>query len=372
MKIRVTQTDIARVAGVHNTTVSLSLRNSRLIPDETRKRIQAIAMEMGYCPDPALRALVAYRNSRRSKRELGTLAYVTNWDSKFGWRDLPGHAQYFAGAQRKAAEAGYQLEHLWLGEPGMTQRRLGDMLVHRGISGVLLASHRSACDNLSGLEWPRFSVIKIGAHPHAPAAHRVTEDYGDALRLAMRQVAGAGYRRVGFVLSAECDDATDQAWSTGFFAEQSRHRARDRVPLFLLRNATPLLPGEFRPAAAEEALALEDWYQEHRPDVILGLGPEIPARLEQLGLAVPDDAAYIDLALHKPEGQLAGVQPNCERVGELAVELLAAQLLQNNFGLPALPTVTSVSGTWCPGGSLPIAAESRRSELSRGTPVRCA
>jgi LacI family transcriptional regulator len=128
MRQRVTQSDVARVAGVHNTTVSLSLRNCHSIPEATRKRIQAIADEMGYYPDPTLQALVAYRKGRLSSRFKETLAYVTNWETRFGWRALPEHERAYVGAQRKAAELGYKLEHFWLGEPGMSERRMGDVL----------------------------------------------------------------------------------------------------------------------------------------------------------------------------------------------------------------------------------------------------
>jgi LacI family transcriptional regulator len=362
----VTQTDVARVAGVHNTTVSLALRNSPLIPAETRKRIRAVAAEMGYCPDPALRALVAYRNSRRDKHQFSTLAYVTNWESKWGWQDLPAQAQLFAGAQRRATEIGFQLEHLWLGEPGMSQRRLSDMLLHRGITGVLLASHRPGREDLSGIDWSRLSAVKIGSYPQVPAVSRVVEDCGERLRLALRQAAGAGYRRIGFVLHPDRDNEVEQAWSTAFYAEQCRMQSCDRIPLFNLPDSEQL-GRPFQTARRPGSAMIEDWFQEHRPDVILGLGPNVASRLEQEGLALPDDVAYIDLELDKPDGRIAGIQPNCDTVGALAVDLLSSQLQQNMLGLPLLPTVTAVGGTWCPGASLPNATDARR-----GAPARCA
>jgi LacI family transcriptional regulator len=47
-------------------------------------------------------------------------------------------------------------------------------------------------------------------------------------------------------------------------------------------------------------------------------------------------------------------------VGEVAVEILVGQLQQHSYGLPALPTITMVEGTWRDGDSLPqrIAARS--------------
>jgi len=40
--------DVARAAGVHQTTVSLALRNHASIPAATRERIKAAAAELGY------------------------------------------------------------------------------------------------------------------------------------------------------------------------------------------------------------------------------------------------------------------------------------------------------------------------------------
>jgi LacI family transcriptional regulator len=372
MKIRITQADIARAAGVHNTTVSLCLRNSRLIPNATRQRIQALAQKMGYCPDPALRALVAYRNSMRTKRELGTLAFVTNWETKWGWRDLPGHASFFAGAQRKAEEIGYQLVHLWLGEEGMSQRRLSAMLLHRGINGVLLAAHRPGCDDLSGIDWSRLGAIKFGSHPHAPAVSSVSEDYGAVIRLAMKQLAAGGYCRIGFVLRRGWDDGVDQAWSTAFLAEQARLRVGDHVPMYFLRDEPGEVSDRSWPADNYDSLTLDDWLREYRPEVILGLNREIPDLLAQFGSSVPHDVAYADLGLEKPDGQIAGVQPHCERIGELAVELLADQLVQNKFGPPPAPTVTLVGGVWHSGLTLPAICGSTPDEMARATPARCA
>ena len=353
MKVRVTQIDIARVAGVHNTTVSLSLRNSRLIPDATRKRIQAIAGEMGYSPDPALRALAAYRNSRRPMPHANTIAYITDWETKWGWRDQPWHEKYFLGAQRKAAEIGYPIEHFWLGEAGMSQKRLSCMLLHRGITGVVLATHRM-CGGLSDIDWSRLSAVKIGCFPQVPALNQVAVDHGSVVNLSMQRVLSAGCKRVGLVMSRCWDDLFNQAWSKAFFAEQYVIPARDRLPILPLGSSRDDLPSNnANQGRADDTRAFARWYRDYRPDAIVGLAPQVLAHVERLGLVVPRDVAYADLFLDHPGDELAGVCQNCERVGELAVELLAGQLQQNVFGVPAVATTTSVAGAWSDGASLP-------------------
>jgi hypothetical protein len=72
-----------------------------------------------------------------------------------------------------------------------------------------------------------------------------------------------------------------------------------------------------------------------------------------LGLRVPHDFAFIDLLHDGADSTLAGVRQNCERAGEVAVELLIHQLQQNLRGLPDAPTTTLVESGWCDGASMP-------------------
>ena len=191
--------EIAKRAGVHVTTVSLALRNHPSLPEATRERLRKLAESMGYKPDPGLRALMNYRRNLRQRREVQTLAYVTNWDSRWVWKEFPAHVQFFEGASQRAQELGYALEHFWLGEPLLSERRLGDILYARGIAGVVLASQRFDKDGPLDFDWTRFAAVKIDYFPHEPQLHIVTNDQRSILRLATRQVLAAGYKRVGLV-----------------------------------------------------------------------------------------------------------------------------------------------------------------------------
>lgn len=355
VKTRVTQGDVARAAGVHNTTVSLALRNSPRIPPATRERIRTIARALGYCPDPALQALVAYRNTCRTRRNGEILAYVTNWETPWGWNRLPAEEQHYAAAKRKAAELGYHLEHLWLGESGMNRRRLDGVLLHRGIRGVLFAASRAVCEDLSDLNWSRLCAVRIGSFPQLPALHQITVDPVSVVRLAVRQVLFAGYRRIGLVLPHRWDKLTDQVWSAAFHAEQYRCHLKDVLPVLRLQCPVGDQPADaFSPHdAANDAASLLRWHRQYHPEVVLGPVPAMLDHLRHSGFVVPGDFAYADLQLREPGPATAGVWVNHGKVGELAVEMLAGQLQQNALGLPAVTTVTSVGGAWCDGASLP-------------------
>ncbi|HVU25849.1 MAG TPA: LacI family DNA-binding transcriptional regulator [Opitutus sp.] len=352
MNRRVTMTDVAKRAGVHYTTVSLALRNHPSLPVATRERLRALAEEMGYRPDPVLHALIDYRGKLKPRRNITTLAYVTNWDSRWGWKQAWPHPEFFGGAEQRATDLGYQLEHFWLGEPGLTHQRLSDVLHTRGITGLIIASHRYEIDRALRFKWQNFSAVKIDFFPHEPALHAVTNDQRAVIRLAVRRVLAAGYRRIGFVMHRLWDHGVDLAWSAGFLGEQQTIPPAERIPIFKFPDSLPLDTSTHLDHLAPRA-PFEAWLRRHRPDVLISTAAFVQPHLEALGISVPRDLGFADILLDRFEGQTAGVRQNCRRVGELAVEILAGQLQQHAFGVPQFPTATLVEGTWFDGASLP-------------------
>lgn len=350
--------DVAKQAGVHVTTVSLALRNHPSLPVATRQRLRELAEKMGYQPDPALCSLVAYRRGARPRKDKPVIAYVTHWDTRWGWKEAAAHAEFFSGASAKASDLGYQLEHFWLGEPGLTHQRMSDILYSRGITGVILASHRREVDVPLRFDWPRFSAVKIDVLPHDPELHHVTNDQRAIAQLAMRRAVRAGYRRIGFVIHAAWDEALDLAWSAGFLAEQQKLPPHERIPVFRFPDPLP---------RADEVIALDEyyrvprapfeaWFREHRPDALISKRSFVQPRLDDLGVSIPRDLGFVDIFLENFDGTTAGVRQNNSTVGAQAVEILVGQLHQHKFGLPAFPTATLVEGTWFDGASLPARA----------------
>ncbi|MGH7996297.1 MAG: LacI family DNA-binding transcriptional regulator [Opitutaceae bacterium] len=339
---RITLADIARQAGVHVTTVSLAMRNHPRLPEDTRRRIQAIAQELGYVPDPYLRALVAYRGRTTPRKNPPTLAYVTNWNTRWGWKRVTAHPDFFSGALAKANELGFNLDHFWMREPGLTHGRLSAILRARGITGLIIASHVREIDVALHFEWEKFSAVKIDYFPHQPQLHNVTNNQLQVIRLAMQKVIEAGYRRIGFVMDQGWDITVDRLWSAGFHWEQSRLRLADRIPPYMI----------------PESKSFESWYWRHRPQVIISKREFVVPELRTLGQRAPKDVAFVDLFLEDSSGAVAGIRQNHDTVGALAVEILAGQLQHNKFGVPAIPTTTYVEGTWFDGASCPTPAGS--------------
>jgi LacI family transcriptional regulator len=352
---RTTLADIAQKAGVHVTTVSLALRNHPRLPAATRARLQALAKELGYVPDPFLRALVTYRSALRTERRRPTLGYVTNWTTRWGWRKVTAHPDFFEGAREAAEALGYQLEHFWIHEPGLTHSRLSRILSTRGINGLILASHgREMGDNIS-FDWNSFSAVKIDYFPHKPELHNVTNDQSSIVRTAVRKVLAAGYRRIGFVMHRGWDHAVDHQWIAGFLCEQQCIPHRERIPMHIFPDPEPmdLWFNEGKSDVTPEPGPFDNWLGRYRPEVLISKASFILPHLGRKGWRVPRDVAFVDVFLEDFTGQTAGMRQNHRVVGAVAAEMLAGQLQHNKFGVPDIPNTTYVEGTWFDGKSCP-------------------
>jgi LacI family transcriptional regulator len=358
---RVTLADIALKAEVHVTTVSLALRNHPRLPETTRRRIQALAQKMGYTPDPLLRALVAYRGGVIQRRNTPTLAYITNWATRWGWKKVTAHPDFYAGALEKANELGYKLDHFWMREEGMSQKRLSQILYSRGINGLIIASHGREMGDALSFEWENFSSVKIDYFPHQPALHNVTNNQCDIARLAMQKVITAGYRRIGFVMHRGWDHAVDHLWTAGYLCEQQVLAPQERIPAHLFPEPEPVERwlNESKSKVLPEPAAFEAWFNTYRPEVVISKASFVLPLFKKMGLCVPRDVAFVDVFLGDTQGATAGVWQNHTTVGALAVEILAGQLQHNKFGVPKIPTTTYVEGTWHDGATCPPARLNR-------------
>jgi len=345
---RVTLADVASRCGVHVTTVSLALRNSPRLPAATRERIHEAARTLGYKPDPWLRALASYRRHAAPHRHVPTLAYVTNWNSRWGWKTVTAHPNFFEGASKAATDLGFHLEHFWMRENGLTHGRLSQILTARGIQGVIIASHVREIDEALRLDWSRFSAVKIDYFPHQPALPNVTNNQLQIVRLATQKVIAAGYRRIGFVMDEGWDITVDRLWSAGFLWEQQSLTPNERIPPYLFPQSE----------------SLEGWIRKHRPEVLISKREFVEPVLKKLSWRVPQDIAFADIFLDDCSGKTAGVRQNHETVGALAVEMLAGFLQHNKRGVPIIPTTTYVEGTWFSGASLPAGPAGRTDGVS--------
>lgn len=330
---RVLIKDVAKRAGVHAATVSRALRDDARIRVEVRKRIRKLATEMGYRPDPHLRALAKYRSKTLGGEYRGLLAWVTNAARRDGWRHNEKLA-YFEGAKRRAAELGYDIDLFWTGERGMTPERLKQILLARGIRGVLLPPPEPGMKRVE-LDWTELAVVSFGCSRVTPRLHSIHCHHYRAMEAVLAELWSLGYRRPGLALRQSVDASVDGAWSAAYlrFVRDSGRR----LP-------TPLIN------AAWGRTELLDWYRNARPDVVVTELHEALGWLRAGGVVVPDACGFAMCARHPEHADCAGIDENSAVTGVAAVDLLTSLVERGEFGVPCYPQNVLIEGAWSPIG----------------------
>jgi len=331
---RVTQQQVAEVAGVHRTTVSLALKNHPGIPAATRERVRAAAEKLGYAPDPMLMALTAYRTSRRPHAFRGLLAWLTNH----------GEHSHFVkvheGARMRARELGYELESVELRAEGMSPRRVEAILRAKNVRGLILCPQKTPTE-ITDFAWEHFSAVMIGHSLLKPQFHTVVSMQYHAMLTVLKKARSRGYERIGLVLNPEQDTKADRLFLAGFLVEHfGPGGMRLLPPFFTVRGGVP------------EPAAFMAWWRKHRPDAIVTGNARLLEFLGDRGLRAPADLGVACVALPREQGDMAGVYESFTEVGRVAVDHVASMVSRGEKGVPVAPLRIGVEGQWHEGSSL--------------------
>lgn len=334
--------DIADRTGFGRSTISLALRNHPSLPEATRAKIRAAAEALGYRPNPLVAALMTQlRDKRRVRQE--RIALVCRFAQTMTKRRSTDtfYPVLYDAIRRHAGAQGFGIDEFYLGKEPMPDARLSQILVSRGIHGVLFFPGAERPDQeYPALDWRHFATVLIGFNTTRENLHQVASDYTYDIDLALQHARAAGAGRIGFAVTQRVSRATNHAWASRFLLHQHAVRVKDRVPLFLSEE-------DQVPAAK-----LAAWYRRHRPEVVLVAGEEVRGALLADGVAVPGEVRLINL-VQRGEKDLAGIDPHTGEVGRAAIELLASLLRANQLGQPDFPRTIAIKGHWSPGASFP-------------------
>lgn len=331
---RIRLKDIAAELGLGVPTVSMALRGHRDIAAATRERVRAKADEMGYKPDPAMRALADYRTGQRSSsRKWDRVAFLHDWPSEEAW-----HSHFFYGGWRGeleavAAEHGVMIEQHWLGAEGELAAGVFRSLQHRGISGLLLAPP-ALTHEPTEIVLPRghaFQVVTFGPEHLYRQFHTVQFDYYENLRLAWSKLWENGHRRIGLVYKRLEGWRTGMAWRAAFHIEKLEAGWK---------------PGTMMPLALEledpdrDRAAYEDWLRKGRYDAVISSVYEVEAW--NRSVSKPPDLAFFNV---RSAGQ-KGIDINLKQLIRSAFELLYMEMQHTLVERHDLPFRVHIPGRW--------------------------
>jgi len=322
--------DIARRAGVHQTTVSRALRNDPHLPSGTRERLQRLAREMGYRPNPLVSALVALRRLRRPPSEHSCLAYIVR-DAPL----LPACRLYLAGARAAAMQLGYRVEVFRLGTGRGDEGRLDRTLQTRGIQGLIIAPLPEARGHFT-LGWDHFSTVVIEHSFVQPSFDRVLHDSYGGMRAIMAVCRRCDWQRAGLVLSTLGHERTDRMNGAAYLIEQQADAFFAPIP--------PLIMPTWNPAG------FAAWQLQYDPEVVITSNDFLaPLHAAQSRLGCTNGSFRLVNINAAPGGPVDGIAQAASDIGAIAVRLVVEKLNRNERGVPAMPNTVLTPGRWVQG-----------------------
>ena len=335
---KVSMQDIADAAGVSRMAVSYALRNNPKVPEETRRRIQKIAEQKGYRPDPLIQRLSVHLANARRSPHAGCIAYITTDRVKSAWHWMSAYRTAFDALSERAEQLGYRVEEFWLGEAGMNAAKLSRILTHRGVAGIIIAPVPGGVKP-PRLKWADFASVALGYSMRVPAVHRVVNHQLHTGLEAIRQLQALGYQRIGLCVTRDQSDRVDNAWLHALLFHHAGIPAGRRV--------APHLPEEM----TREGILR--WVADARPDCVLVQDKSVRDYLTDAGHRVPDDLGVVMLDHNAAtEPDMAGMNQRHDKIGAACVDNLVAQIHRNEKGLPAAPLTVMIDGVWVSGGTV--------------------
>jgi DNA-binding LacI/PurR family transcriptional regulator len=180
---RVTVVTLARRAGVAASTVSRALKGDTRISAETRRRIEALAMEAGYMPSAMARTLSGGRS--------GLVGLV------LGSNDNPFYAELMHEAVKQAAERGLRLLLLHAGG-GPIEDHTAEALLHYQVDGCLITSAELSSRAAEICADHKVPVIMVNRVPRLHSSAVACDNSGGGQVLAALLLK-AGHRRFAVV-----------------------------------------------------------------------------------------------------------------------------------------------------------------------------
>lgn len=325
---------LAALLGTSRSTISRAFRNEASVRPELRARILAEAGRRSYRPDPLVSELMtnfARRKPIDYRETLGVLWWSERWrNSRLAATNFETRLK--AGVERATEKHGCRATHFLL-QPG-GDAALKRILRARRIQGVIIAPPSVPGIEAPGIDWSSLSTVAIGRSLSAPSFNCVHHNHYAAMVRTLRLLKERGYRRPVLLVQVSLEERMQRAYTAAFLAHEAG--PPERV-LHLEAHDAARLERRLKALAPDVVIAdAEPWIEALRT---------MKASSRRFGLVVLD--------VLRPDGRIAGMHQNVERMAGCAVDLLMQERFHNETGVPAEPISMLTPGVWVDGESLP-------------------
>jgi LacI family transcriptional regulator len=201
----VTLKDIAKLAGVSASTVSRSLNDSPLIPEETRSHVRQVAQAHGFTFNASARSL--------SLGQTGTIAlifpdYFERFSINLFFSSLQSHIRTVLERAQIDVLVAFPRNRF------SAESNLQKLVTGRKVDGMLIVNNELDADDMAGLQRAGMPYVFLHKHPEdqvVPNADYFCTDHVEGGRLAATHLVAQGKRRLLCVsaLGEEFDARTE-------------------------------------------------------------------------------------------------------------------------------------------------------------------
>lgn len=331
--------DIAKMAGVTKMTVSLALRGNPRISEKTRIKIQKLAEEHGYNPDPVARSLGQKKKQSADGHILGTIAHLISSTHDCVLYPQPEIKMWHDRLAAYSLSVGYRLDRFLVGPTEKEQKALSRILKARGIRSILIDGENFEIHDWK-LDWDWFATVTFSSSMHEHFVHNIMSSSYQDVYDAVGRLAKMGYKRPGYFIA----DYDFDHWQIGFFAALKVLGIQSKRAVYTCTKSM-----------TESVLRehFQKWFGLYQPDVVISTyDDKIPKFLNEMGLQVPKDVGFFGLDIWPDDLNISGLIQMRDTAYKTAVDLLCGMMDRHEYGPPENPMNIEIPSVWNDGSTL--------------------
>jgi LacI family transcriptional regulator len=208
IRLKTTSHDIAREAGVSQSTVSRALRRDPRVDPATAARVLEVAERLGYSPNLSARSLV----TRRTKTIAVVVADITN----------PFYPQLVEALHEQLGRAGYRMILFNERTDARGDGGIEVFLASGGADGALFLSVTIDHGVSQMLSRSPVPTVLLNRDADGPRVDRVMADHRGGAMMVADLLAGLGHRRIAMI-AGPANTSTSRDREAGFGEQLKRH-----------------------------------------------------------------------------------------------------------------------------------------------------
>lgn len=333
-----TLADIARQANVSKSLVSKALHHHPRVARKTVERIEKLAKELGYFPNPLLASLASKKFRSASSVDQTPLAYIIQPESS---EQHQPDGFMCRTISEFASQTGYAFSPYHLSEY-KSSKHLSEVLYQRGVAGVIFAPITRDSE-VHPEEWARFAVVMIGLgrvqHPYTS----ISMDFFRGINVIWDRLKNAGCEKIGFLQKEDTAKSLEaQQRLATYYYHREQQPKKSRIPILTY---------------SKDARGVEEimqWYRKHQPDGIIVNSQRPYEIMRDQGVQIPEEVRMVSVWNHFGfEGELAALRDMRYEVCTQAVQLIDKCIRYRELGAQDPVSTLTITPRWIPGTSCP-------------------